>query len=143
MTSRLITLCAVRSDQEFLELAKQAYYRNISDADAQQLLMLYPDDPAQGAPYGTGDDFQYTQMHKRAASFVGDAGVDSVRRFFTQQLSPRQDVWAYCESFRKYIAYRSKTRPFRIDYRRFYIDGFGSVSAAYPTALYALCEYSI
>ena len=87
----------IRSDEEFLEIAKLAYYPNLSDTDTQTLLGLYPDDPAQGAPYGTGEDFQYTKMHKRIASFEGDAGVDAVRRFFTQQLSTRQDVWAYCK----------------------------------------------
>ena len=81
-----------------MEFVKYSYYNSLSDAEAQTLLQLYPNDPAQGAPYGTGDNFEYTQMHKRVASLQGDVAVDSVRRFFSQQLSPRQDVWAYCES---------------------------------------------
>ena len=73
------------------------YNKNITNAVAQRLLELYPNDPAQGAPYGTGDDFQYTPMYKRVASFDGDINVDAVRRFLTRELSPRQDVWGYCE----------------------------------------------
>ena len=80
----LISCGATRSDQEFIIVAKLAYYSSLSDADSQRLVELYPDDAAQGAPYDTGDSFQYTKMHKRLASFDGDAGVDSVRRFFTQ-----------------------------------------------------------
>lgn len=92
-------------------VAKLAYYSNLSDADSQRLVELYPNDAAQGAPYETGDSFQYTKMHKRLASFDGDAGVDSVRRFFTRQLSTQGDVWAYCEWAAEDHALGSKLTP--------------------------------
>ncbi|KAH9926265.1 alpha/beta-hydrolase [Epithele typhae] len=101
----------ITNDMEFIELVMEAYFRNISSADAETLLQMYPNDPAQGAPYGTGDDFQYTLMHKRFASFAGDTGVDAVRRFFTQQMSAHSNVWAYY-------------------YKRFYVPGFGSTHAS-------------
>ena len=81
------------------EVIKKSYYASISDADMQKLLTLYPNDPAVGAPYGTGNLYEYTPMLKRIASMLGDITVDAVRRFFVQTTSAQEGskVWSYCE----------------------------------------------
>ncbi|TBU30175.1 alpha/beta-hydrolase [Dichomitus squalens] len=77
-------------------MIRTGYYPNITDEDMDHLLRLYPDDPSQGAPYNTGKDFQITPQWKRAASFLGDVGVVSVRKFFTKHLAAlNSPVWAY------------------------------------------------
>ncbi|KAH9913483.1 Alpha/Beta hydrolase protein, partial [Epithele typhae] len=112
-----LNLPNITIDTEFVGYARAVYFPNISSADAETLVQMYPNDPAQGAPYGTGDDFQYTQMHKRVASFEGDTGVDAVRRLFTQQMSAHSNVWAYY-------------------YRREYVPGLGSTHASEVPDMY-------
>lgn len=71
-------------------------FPSISDADLQQLLKLYPDDPAAGAPYGTGQEYQLAPGYKRIGSLAGDIGFDSNHRLLARHLSQRQKVWSYC-----------------------------------------------
>lgn len=105
MCPRISTDCIIglillgRNDTQLEEVIRFAYYANISDAQMSQLLDVYPNDPAKGAPYGTGDLYVLTPMYKRLASIAGDAGVDAVRRLFTRTFAANgQDVWAYRES---------------------------------------------
>ena len=87
---------ASRNDTQLEAELRVAYYQNISDASMEKLLRLYPNDPAKGAPYGTGDDYVLTPMYKRFASIAGDAGIDAVRRLFTRTFAQEgRDVWAY------------------------------------------------
>ena len=90
---------------------KTTYYNNVSDADMTRLLELYPDSASLGAPYGTGDMFQYFPMHKRIASLEGDIVIDAIRRFYTRTASEQGlDIWAYCElrdhSYRQHLLNR-------------------------------------
>ncbi|KAI0709654.1 alpha/beta-hydrolase [Cerioporus squamosus] len=86
----------VTTDAQLAQLVRAIYFANISDADMDRLLHLYPNDPAQGAPYGTGDEFEFTPMWKRIASLMGDAGIVAIRRYFTETLAARgQNVWTY------------------------------------------------
>jgi carboxylesterase type B len=54
----------------------------LSDKDVEELLALYPDDPAQGCPYGTGSERFASQgwMYKRGAAIAGDIFVHAGRR---------------------------------------------------------------
>ncbi|RDX41381.1 carotenoid ester lipase precursor [Lentinus brumalis] len=56
---------------------------------------LYPDDPAQGSPFGTGNDDQLAPMYKRMAAFQGDVVFQAPRRFFLEQRSSKQPAWSY------------------------------------------------
>ena len=87
---------AYRNDTVFEQVIKETYFQNISNTDLQRLLELYPNVPALGAPYGTGDEYQFQPMWKRAASVIGDVGVDAVRRAFVQNYAKKgMDVWSY------------------------------------------------
>lgn len=60
-----------------------------------KILELYPADPADGAPYNTGDSFAYSPQYKRMAAFQGDLIEIGPRRLFTRFLSDKQPVYSY------------------------------------------------
>ncbi|KAH9926249.1 alpha/beta-hydrolase [Epithele typhae] len=108
----------ITSDAEFIQaLLASSWFGNLSAPQGPQLLDLYPNDPALGAPYGTGDDFQYGQMHKRFASVMGDVNVDANRRLFLREMSKKENVWSYF-------------------YRRRKIPGFGSTHGSEVPDMY-------
>ncbi|KAJ7430414.1 esterase 1 [Mycena galericulata] len=52
------------------------------------LLSLYPDDPALGCPFDTGNDtFGFSPEYKRAAALVGDLVIQAPRRFWSRAAS--------------------------------------------------------
>ncbi|KAK7040280.1 hypothetical protein VNI00_009747 [Paramarasmius palmivorus] len=54
-------------------------------AAANQLLQLYPDVPALGSPYNTGNEtFGLSSQYKRSAAITGDLMFHSVRRLWTK-----------------------------------------------------------
>ncbi|KAF8189617.1 esterase 1 [Mycena galopus ATCC 62051] len=53
------------------------------ESSAQTLLELYPDVPALGSPFGTGNDtFGLSTQFKRASALIGDSDFQSQRRFW-------------------------------------------------------------
>ncbi|KAJ6586827.1 esterase 1 [Mycena vulgaris] len=57
---------------------------------AERLLELYPDDPARGCPFDTGNDtFGLSPQYKRAAAMLGDLIFQSQRRAWMQATSRR------------------------------------------------------
>ena len=53
--------------------------------DMQRLLQLYPDNPALGCPFGTGNEtFGLSSQYKRAAAIIGDASIHATRRAWIQ-----------------------------------------------------------
>lgn len=61
----------------------------------ETLLEHYPQDPGQGAPYGTSILNQLSSQNKRIASFIGDAVFQSPRRYFLDQRVGKQPIWSY------------------------------------------------
>ncbi|RPD58883.1 alpha/beta-hydrolase [Lentinus tigrinus ALCF2SS1-7] len=92
-----------------LEAAIRAnFYADISDSDMQRLLQLYPNDAAKGAPYGTGDQFEFTPMWKRIGALMGDINVIAIRRLFVERLALQgQNVWTYIYRRNKVSAWGS------------------------------------
>ncbi|KAF7365904.1 Carboxylic ester hydrolase [Mycena venus] len=71
-------------------------YAFTSAADVQQILQLYPDDPAQGVPIGTGDGILSTGFQdKRSAAFFGDAVMVGPRRAFAQANAKGAATFSY------------------------------------------------
>ncbi|KAI9059112.1 alpha/beta-hydrolase [Trametes sanguinea] len=56
---------------------------------------LYPNDPAAGSPFGTGDANELAPQFKRMAAFQGDAVFQAPRRFFLDQRSSKQPAWSF------------------------------------------------
>ncbi|KAJ7878498.1 alpha/beta-hydrolase [Mycena olivaceomarginata] len=71
-------------------------YAFTSAADVQQILQLYPDDPAQGVPIGTGDGILSTGFQdKRSGAFFGDAVMVGPRRAFSQANAKGAATFSY------------------------------------------------
>ncbi|KAJ7821254.1 Alpha/Beta hydrolase protein [Mycena leptocephala] len=71
-------------------------YAFTSAADVQQILQLYPDDPAQGVPIGTGDGILSTGFQdKRSGAFFGDAVMVGPRRAFAQANAKGAATFSY------------------------------------------------
>ncbi|PBK95732.1 carotenoid ester lipase precursor [Armillaria gallica] len=85
----------ITTNAEVATYLKTVIFPNISDQDLGTLLDLYPADPLEGSPYDTGPLKILTPQFKRVASFQGDAVFQAPRRFFLQNLSGKQNIWAF------------------------------------------------
>ncbi|PIL25485.1 hypothetical protein GSI_13375 [Ganoderma sinense ZZ0214-1] len=85
----------ITTDAEFLDYMRSLYFPGASGAEVAPLLDLYPDDPAQGSPFGTGDENQLAPMFKRVAAFEGDFLFQSQRRSLLTLRSSKQHAWSY------------------------------------------------
>ena len=76
------------------------YIQNATEEDVGDLFdTLYPDDPAQGSPFGTGSSFSYHQ-YKRLAAIQGDLIFQAPRRFFVNHTADVQPTWSFRECLR-------------------------------------------
>jgi acetylcholinesterase len=87
-----------RTTEEVHEYIKTYFLPNAKDAEIDKLLTLYPEDPAQGSPFDTGEDNAVTLQFKRIAALLGDIVFQAPRRFFLEQRSDVQNTWFYCAS---------------------------------------------
>ena len=83
------------TDEQFRAYIKSNYLNGSSDADVGDLFELYPDDPTQGSPFDTGDQWE-TGQYKRLAAIQGDIAFQAPRRFFLNNTSGRQPTWSFC-----------------------------------------------
>jgi len=72
------------------------FFTDLPDSTLQLLLQQYPDDPAEGSPYGTGELYAVTPESKRVTSILGDVLFNAPRRFLSG-ICVRSDVpiWSY------------------------------------------------
>ncbi|KAI4603899.1 hypothetical protein KJ359_000019 [Pestalotiopsis sp. 9143b] len=58
----------------------------LDNVTVARLMELYPDDPVQGCPFGTGNETfkQWGDQYKRGAALVGDSAIIAGRRFTTR-----------------------------------------------------------
>ena len=84
-----------RTDDEFLDYMRDRFFPGTSIEEVSPLLALYPNDPAQGSPFGTGDANQLAPMYKRVAAFEGDFLFQSQRRSLLTLRSSKQPAWTY------------------------------------------------
>ena len=112
------------TDEQAVTYMSQNYAPNATPEEIANLALLYPQDPEQGSPYGTGFLNQLTPQFKRIASLTGesllerfvfestkltrtagDLAFQSPRRHFLKFASLTQPTWAY--AFK-----RGKATPF-------------------------------
>ena len=76
---------------EFLDTFDKPYTPNEGpafEADLKHLISLYPDSPAFGSPFDTGNNtFGIDPGFKRAAAIVGDFAFQALRRAWIQALT--------------------------------------------------------
>lgn len=71
---------------------------HLPDETMNQVLQLYPDDPALGSPYGTGSNlFGLHKEYKQLSSIIGDIGFHSSRRWTMSQNvdNGNPNVWTW------------------------------------------------
>lgn len=72
---------------------KTYWWPDITEAQLDRLMELYPEDPTQGAPYGTGLLYAVPPQYKRLAAINGDYSFESQRRqLLAQHTAPK---WNY------------------------------------------------
>ncbi|KAJ7167891.1 Alpha/Beta hydrolase protein [Mycena filopes] len=91
----------ITTDAEFLDYVHSNYLPSASPAQIAQIGRLYPDDPAQGSPFGTGTEDQLAPQYKRLAAFQGDLIFIGMRRFLLQHASSTQKTWSWLSKYGK------------------------------------------
>ena len=87
----------IRTDEEVREFMSSDYLPKSSPADIDRLLVLYPQDPALGSPFDTGDLNELTPQFKRLAALQGDLVFQAPRRFLLEHRSDKQKAFAFCK----------------------------------------------
>jgi acetylcholinesterase len=90
-----LSLGGIKTESELRRYLQHFHLPNATEEETDRLLELYPGDPAQGSPYGTGEANQVTPQWKRLSSIQGDLVFQGPRRVFLENLSSRQDTWSY------------------------------------------------
>ncbi|KAI0326862.1 carotenoid ester lipase precursor [Cubamyces sp. BRFM 1775] len=85
----------VTTDAEFEGFIHDHFFSTTLKALLAPLFELYPNDPAAGSPFGTGDANQLAPQFKRMAAIQGDLVFQAPRRFFLDQRSLKQPTWSF------------------------------------------------
>ncbi|KAJ7822669.1 Alpha/Beta hydrolase protein [Mycena olivaceomarginata] len=85
----------IMTDGEFMDYVHSNYLPATCPDQMTEIGHMYPDDPTQGSPFGTGTANQLSSQYKRLAAFQGDLEITSPRRFFLQHASQTQNVWGW------------------------------------------------
>jgi len=90
-----LTQLNLTTDAEFLGYVQENYAPSATQADLNLIAQLYPSDPADGSPFGTGDANAITPQYKRLAAFQGDLVFHGPRRLFIGNRAARQPIWSF------------------------------------------------
>jgi carboxylesterase type B len=85
----------VTTDAELREYFSEFFFINITDAQMDEVLTLYPQNVTLGSPYDTGTQNAFTPQFKRIASILGDLVFQAPRRFFLNHSSEKQNTWSF------------------------------------------------
>ncbi|EMD39510.1 hypothetical protein CERSUDRAFT_80903 [Gelatoporia subvermispora B] len=85
----------IQTDEQFVDWINETYFSTTPAGRLDELFTLYPDDPAQGSPFGTGNRYQITKQYKRMSALQGDLIFQAPRRFLLEQRSGKQNTWSY------------------------------------------------
>ncbi|CEH11757.1 Acetylcholinesterase/Butyrylcholinesterase [Ceraceosorus bombacis] len=104
LTTPAVTLNTT-DDAGFKRWVREVLYTDISEADYQQLAKLYPNNPADGSPYGTGLYGALSSQNKRVASIFGDATFQAPRKRLLKEVQKYQPRNTFSYNFRgfKYV----------------------------------------
>jgi len=92
------------STEEDVELAlSSGLIPGAPSSAVQEVLDLYPADPAAGSPFDTGDENAITPQYKRIAAILGDLNFQGPRRAMMQALAGRQPTWSFLSKRFKYL----------------------------------------
>ncbi|KAJ6488863.1 sterol esterase [Mycena sanguinolenta] len=91
----------ITTDIGFVDYVKSNYFPNALAEEMAHIASLYPADPTQGSPFGTGTANELTPGYKRLAAFQGDILITSPRRFLLGHASARQNIWSWLNKIGK------------------------------------------
>ncbi|KZP15031.1 alpha/beta-hydrolase [Athelia psychrophila] len=86
----------ITTDTEFNEFVHTALFPNATNAEIDVIAKLYPSDPSQGSPFGTGDSNTLWTQYKRLAAVQSDLW-HGPRRF----RASLQNAWSYLDKRNK------------------------------------------
>ncbi|KAK0203479.1 sterol esterase [Desarmillaria ectypa] len=95
----------ITTDPEFLGYVNTMYFPELPSGQMSVISSAYPDDPAEGSPFGSGNNYTLTPEYKRIAAFNGDNSFQAPRRHFLNAASQTQPAWAYLYSRGNTTAY--------------------------------------
>lgn len=87
----------ISTTDQIVDYLRQFYFNNPA-ADITGLVSLYPEDPTQGSPFRTGNDYNFYPQFKRIAALLGDAVFTLTRRVVLNETSvvqPNVPSWSY------------------------------------------------
>ncbi|KAH8743052.1 Alpha/Beta hydrolase protein [Diaporthe sp. PMI_573] len=87
---------------DFKDYLKTLYFTNTDPQIVDQFVDIYPEDPAQGSPFDTGDDNNIYPQFKRVAALLGDAVFTMSRRVvlnITTGIQPGVKRWSYLSQY--------------------------------------------
>lgn len=83
------------TDADFRTYVKGAY-PGLTDAQIDQIAIMYPSDITQGSPFDTGILNAITPQYKRLAALLGDAILQAPRRWMLQNtVATNPNVWVF------------------------------------------------
>jgi len=87
----------VTTSDELNDYLSTYFFVNASHNDIDDLLSVYPEDPAQGSPFNTGALNAVTPQLKKIAAILGDLMFGAPRRTFFDARANKQDMWAFSQ----------------------------------------------
>lgn len=92
----------ITTTEQLRQYIKTIFFPTASDAAIDAIIRAYPDDPAQGSPFNTGQLNQVYPQYKRIAAILGDITFTLTRRIFLNiaiQAHPNVPFWSYLSSY--------------------------------------------
>jgi carboxylesterase type B len=87
------------TDNTLLVQYLASYFPMATEAQIAALVATYPDDPAYGSPYNTGDLYNIYPEFKRLAAILGDLTFTLTRRVYLSVVSSAVPAWSYLSSY--------------------------------------------
>ncbi|EIN04660.1 alpha/beta-hydrolase [Punctularia strigosozonata HHB-11173 SS5] len=100
-----VTLANITTDEQVSDFISRNFFPGASSSQMANLLALYPQDPAAGSPFDTGEQNALTPQYKRLAALQGDIIFQSPRRFLFEQRATKQPIFSF-------LSKRGKSTPF-------------------------------
>ncbi|EKD14821.1 lipase 3 precursor [Drepanopeziza brunnea f. sp. 'multigermtubi' MB_m1] len=91
----------ITNTAEIAAYLSEYYFQDANATQIDELLAAYPDDPAQGSPFNTGNKNNIQPQYKRLSAILGDLAFIFTRRSFLEthtSLFPDVPVWSYLMS---------------------------------------------
>ncbi|OBZ75697.1 Lipase 1 [Grifola frondosa] len=88
----------ITNEADLREYFISNYVNGAEESDVDEIFTLYPADPTQGSPFGTGTHYNITAEYKRLAALNGDLIFQAPRRILLNSTAERQPAWSFQKS---------------------------------------------